>query len=341
MKAVRFHEPGGPGVLKFEDAPMPEVGPRDVLVRVRACSVNRVDIWVRSGTYQTTLPHILGSEFAGDVAEVGVEVEGVSVGDRVLDYPALFDGTCRFCLAGDESRCESFEIIGAAVDGGYAEYVRVPAVSLLPVPDGIDYVRAAAISVVFTTAWHMLIARAKLQIGERVLIHAAGSGIGSAAVQIAKLAGATVIATAGSDEKLELARKLGADFAINYGEKDVPEEVMRFTDGQGVQVVFEHTGAATFPGSMASLEDGGRLVICGATTGAETEINLRQLYARQISIIGSMLGTRRELVDILRLVGEGKLSPVIDRTLPLSEAAKAHELLMDRQQFGKIVLEVG
>jgi NADPH:quinone reductase-like Zn-dependent oxidoreductase len=340
MKAVRFHEFGGSEVLKYEDAPKPEIGPLDVLIKVRACSVNRVDIWVRSGLYKTALPHILGAEFSGEVAEVGADVTGISVGDKVLDYPGLIDGTCRHCLAGDESVCDTFRIIGSAVDGGYAEYVAIPSMNVFPVPQGVSYVDSAAISVVFVTAWHMLITRAGLRAGETVLIHAVGSGIGSAAVQIAKLAGASVIATAGSDEKLDLARKLGADFAINYNEKGFVEEVKSITGDQGVQVVFEHTGAATFEGSLASLQSAGRLVIAGATTGADAQINIRQLYGRQLSVIGSMLGTRGELVDILKLVGEGKLKPVIDRTLPLSEAAQAHELLMDRNQFGKIVLEI-
>jgi NADPH:quinone reductase-like Zn-dependent oxidoreductase len=344
MKAVRFHETGGPEVLRYEEAPTPEPGEGEVLLRVRACSVNRVDIWVRSGLYPTTLPHILGSEFSGDVAAIGpalpqAQAARVSVGDKVLVYPALLDHTCKFCLAGEDSLCESFAIIGTRVDGGYAEYVRVPAANLFAIPDGITYEQAAAIAVVFLTAWHMLITRARLRAGEKVLIQAAGSGIGSAAVQIAKLAGATVFATAGSDEKLEKAIELGADHAINYTARDFAEEVRRLTNGQGVQVVFEHVGAKTLPGSLASLEANGRLVTAGATTGALAQVDIRDIYNRQLSLIGSMLGTRRELVEILELVGEGKLTPVIDRIMPLSEAASAHELLMDRRQFGKIVLK--
>jgi NADPH:quinone reductase-like Zn-dependent oxidoreductase len=256
-----------------------------------------------------------------------------------LVYPGLIDGTCRYCLAGEESICENFGIIGSASDGGYAEYAKVPAMNIFPIPENIDYVQAAAIPVVSLTAWHMLITRARLRVGEQVLIHAAGSGIGSAAIQIAKLAGADVFATAGSNEKLCKAKELGADHVINYVEKDFAEEVRQLTDGQGIDVVFEHTGAETFPKSLASLRDNGRLVTAGATTGTEAQLDIRQLYNRQLSVIGSMLGTRRELVDILKLVGEGKLKPIIDRVMPLSEAAKAHELLMDRKQFGKIVLE--
>jgi NADPH:quinone reductase-like Zn-dependent oxidoreductase len=338
MKAVRFHESGGPKVLKYEDAPKPEIGPSDVLVRVRACALNRLDIWLRSGAYKAHLPHILGSEFSGDVAEVGEDVRGARVGDKVLIYPGLTDGTCQYCLAGEESICEKFGIIGSATDGGYAEFAKVPAENVFAIPTGITYDQAAAIAVVFLTAWHMLVTRAELQAGERVLIHAVGSGIGSAAVQIAKLAGAEVFGTAGSDDKLAKAKELGADHLINYAEKDFADEVSKLTGGEGVHVVFEHTGAKTFPGSLASLTKNGRLVTCGATTGTEATLDIRQLYSRQLRVIGAMLGTRRELAEILRLVGEGKLRPVIDRAMPLSEASRAHELLTDRAQFGKIVL---
>jgi NADPH:quinone reductase-like Zn-dependent oxidoreductase len=290
--------------------------------------------------YKTTYPHILGSEFSGDVVEIEPGVSGVMAGDKVLIYPGITDGTCKYCLAGDESICENFRIVGLATDGGYAEYAKVPASNVFPIPNGISYVEAAAIPLVCVTAWHMLVTRAKLRVGEKVLIQAAGSGIGSAAVQIAKLAGATVFATAGSSEKLAKAKELGADYIINYGQADFTKEVLALTNGEGVDVVFEHVGASTFTGSVECLAKGGRLVVAGATSGADVQINLRQIYNRQLSIIGSMLGTRRELVDILKLAGEGKLIPVIDRILPLSEAAEAHLLLGDRKQFGKIVLTI-
>lgn len=338
MKAVRFHEPGGPEVLKYEDAPEPVVGRGEVIIRVRACSLNRIDLWLRSGLYNTKLPHILGSEFSGDISEIGSNVKNLEVGQRALIYPGLVDGTCNYCLAGEESLCDNFGIIGSATDGGYAEYAKVPAENVFPIPENIGYDEASAIPLVFVTAWHMLITRARLRVGEKVLIHAAGSGIGSAAVQIAKLAGATVFATAGSDDKLEHIKELGADYLINYTEKDFAEEVMHLTKREGVDVVFEHVGAATFEDSLAALAKNGRLVIAGATSGSDVEINIRKLYNRQLTIIGSMLGTRRELADILKLVEGGKLRPVIDRVMPLREAAKAHELLMDRKQFGKIIL---
>lgn len=339
MKAVRFYEPGGPEVLKYQDVPMPKVEAGEVLLRVHACAVNRLDIWLRSGVYKARLPHIPGSEFSGDVVEVGRGVSGVEVGERAVVYPGLIDRSCEYCLAGEESLCENFGIIGSVTDGGYAEYAKVPAENIFPLPEWVTYEQAAAIAVVFVTAWHMLMTRAKLRAGERVLIQAAGSGIGSAAIQIAKLAGATVFATSSTDAKLAKAKELGADYLINYNEMNFAEEVSRITAGEGVHVVFEHIGAATFDGSLASLRKNGRMVIAGATTGAEAQLNIRQIYGRQLSIIGSMLGTRYELVEILKLVGEGKLRPVIDRVLPLSEAPKAHELLMERQQFGKIVLK--
>lgn len=338
MKAVRFHETGGPEVLKYEDVLNPDVGAEEVLIRVKACAVNRVDIWLRSGIYKTYLPHILGSEFSGDVAELGHGVSGIEVGERVLVYPGLIDHTCKYCLQGEDSLCENFGIIGSVSDGGYAEYAKVPAANVFKIPENLSYEQAAAIPVVFLTAWHMLITRAKLRAGESVLIQAAGSGIGSAAIQIAKLAGATVFATASTTEKLDKAEKWGADYMINYKEKNFREEIMRITDGEGVDVIFEHTGAATFPDSLSSLKDNGRLVTAGTTTGAETMLNIRELYNRQLTVIGSMLGTRSELVEILGLAGKGKLIPVIGAIMPLSEAETAHRVIEGRSQFGKIVL---
>ncbi len=340
MKAVRFHQPGGPDVLVYEEIPTPEVSSDEVLIRVRACSLNRIDIWARSGLYKVDLPHTLGSEFAGDVASVGSEVSGISVGDRVTIFPAISDGTCPYCLKGDESLCDNFRIIGIATDGGYAEYAKVPAKNVFRIPDKIDYKDAAAVPLVFVTAWHMLITRANLKVGEKVLVQAAGSGIGSAAVQIAKLAGAEVVATAGSNQKLAKASELGADHLINYSETSFKDWVMSITEGRGVDVVFEHVGQKTFRSSLESLTKGGRLVIAGATTGAEASLDIRHLYSRQLTVIGSMLGTRSELIQVLSLVGDGKLRPVIDRTLPLEDAAKAHQMLTERTQFGKIVLIV-
>ena len=339
MKAVRFHEVGGPEVLRYEDVPEPKPCAGEVLLRIAACSVNRLDIWLRSGVYPSHLPHILGSEFAGEVAELGECTNGYAFGSRVVIYPGITDGVCRHCLSGDDSMCENFGIVGSKTDGGYAEYAVVPAENVFEIPEGVSYEEAASTALVFLTAWHMLVTRARLRLGEQVLIHAAGSGIGSAAVQIAKISGAEIFVTAGTDEKLAKAEELGAEHLINYNKTDFAQEVLRLTAGRGVDVVFEHTGAATFAGSMSCLAKGGRLVIAGATTGSDARIDIRQLYGRQISVIGSMLGNRSELAAVLDLVSKKKLKPVIDRVLPLSEVRKAHELMAEREQFGKIVLK--
>lgn len=339
MKAVVFHKQGGLEVLKYEDAPDPKIGQGEVLIRVRACGLNRVDIWIRERLPGVSLPHIEGTDVAGEVAEVGPGVEGISVGQRVCVDPALSCGRCEHCLAGDDDICTSFKILGYQVDGGYAELVKVPAVNIAPIPEGLSFEEAAALPVVFLTSWHMLITRAQLRPGEDVLIHAAGSGIGSAAIQIAKLTGARVIATAGNAEKLEKAKELGADAGINYNEVDFSQEVLKLTNGRGVDVVFEHVGRATFEGSLKSLARGGRLVICGATTGPKVEFELRPFYSRQLSIIGSMLGTKREFLDVVRLAGERKLRPVIDKVYPLKDAVEAQRRLVDRDFFGKLILK--
>jgi NADPH:quinone reductase-like Zn-dependent oxidoreductase len=239
---------------------------------------------------------------------------------------------------GEDSMCQSFGIFGAKCWGGYAEYAKVPARNLIPMPENLTFEQAAAFPLTFLTAWHMLITRAGLKPGERVLVVAAGSGVGVAAVQIAKLAGAFVIATAGTDEKCEKAKALGADAVINHSRENIAEKVRELTDGRGVDVVFEHVGPAVFEQCLRSLAKGGRLVTCGATTGPTASFDIRFLFSRQLSVIGSMMGRTSELLTIVRLVGEGKLKPVIDRIFPLAEAAKAHEVLESRNFFGKLVL---
>jgi len=337
MKAVRFHEQGGVEVLRHEEAPDPKIGPEDVLVRVRACAVNHLDIWVRSAL-PVSLPHVAGSDVAGEVQAVGERVTGFKPGDRVVVNPALSCGACEWCLAGDDSVCIDFKILGSQVDGGYAKLVSVPGRNVHPIPPGLSFEEAAAFPLVFLTAWHMLLTRARLTAGETCLIHAAGSGIGSAAIQIARLCGARVIATAGSRDKLEKARELGADEVVNYRDGDFAKKVLEMTHGRGVDVVFEHIGPETWMGSLRCLARSGRLVTCGATSGPKVELDLRFFYSRQLSVSGSIMGTRREFRRILQLVAAGRLKPVIDSTFPLAEAAEAQTRMEQRKNFGKIML---
>jgi len=340
MKAIVIAEHGGPEVLRYTDVLEPKLGPTDVLVRVRACALNHLDLWVRRGIpgVKFPLPRIPGSDIAGEVAKIGEQVKNVQVGQRVVLAPGVSCNQCEQCLAGFDNSCRQYTILGYLMDGGCAEYVRVPEVNALPLPESLDFNHAAAVPLVFLTAWHMLVTRAQLKPGEDVLVLGAGSGVGSAAVQIAKLIGARVIATAGSDAKLKQARELGTDEVINHSKDDIAEEVRRLTNRRGVDVVFEHVGAATWEKSLSSLAHGGRLVTCGATTGPDVKLDIRFLFSRQWSLLGSYMGTRGEVFQVMKLVGQGKLRPVLDRTFPLREAAQAHALMEKRQQFGKIVL---
>jgi NADPH:quinone reductase-like Zn-dependent oxidoreductase len=340
MKAVIFRQHGGPEVLEYADAPDPVIKANEVLVEVRACALNHLDVWARGGLpgIEIKLPHILGNDIAGVVREVGEVVDWVSVGDEVLLQPGVSCGHCFECLSGRDNLCPQYDILGYRRDGGYAELVAAPAVNVIPKPKGLSFEEAAALPLVTVTAWHMLVTRAALQPGEDVLIHAAGSGVGSIAIQIAKLRGARVIATAGSDEKLEKARELGADEVVNYTRGDWAKEVRRLTAKKGCEVVFEHTGAETWSGSISSLAKNGRLVTCGATSGYDARTDLRQVFYRHVSLLGSFMGSKAELLEALKFVERGAIKPVIDRTLPLSEARRAHELMQDRAQFGKLVL---
>ena len=341
MKAVRFHQHGGPDVLHYEDAPDPNPGPGEVLVRVRACAMNHLDLWARRGLpgRTTPMPHITGSDVAGEV--VSSNATEVAIGRRVMLQPGVSCGYCEACLSGQDNECASYEVLGSLHhDGGYAEYVKVPVQNLVPIPDEIDFVHAAAFPLTFLTAWHMLMTCARLKRGEEVLVLAAGSGVGQAAIQIAALHGARVFATAGSDDKLERARSLGAVEVIHHHRQDIAEEIKRLTNRRGVDVVIEHVGEATWAKSVRSLARGGRLVTCGATTGANGAINLNALFGKQLTIHGSYMGTKGELIRAARCFFAGHLKPVIDRTFPLHEAAAAHRRLEESEQFGKIVLEV-
>lgn len=343
MNAVVFSEHGGPHVLRYTEVRDPHIGPFEVLVRVRACALNHLDLWVRRGMpgIAIPMPHIPGSDIAGEVARVGDKVSGVNVGQRVLLQPGISCGHCIYCLRGDDNFCRQYTLLGYMVDGGCAEYVAAPAVNVIPIPANLTFEEAAAVPLVFLTAWHMLITRAQLKPAETVLVLAAGSGVGSAAIQIAKATGARVIATAGSEFKLQKAKELGADEVLLHTMKHFSREVKRLTERRGVDVVVEHVGEATWKESLASLAVGGRLVTCGATTGYEGAIDLRYLFSRHISILGSYMGSKAELYSVLDLVGRGLVKPVIDRVMPLAQASEAHARLERREQFGKIVLQGG
>lgn len=342
MNAVVFKEHGGPEKLTLEDLPTPTIGTGEVLVRVKACALNHLDIWIRQGNpaYPIPLPHVSGSDVAGVVEQIGAQVEGVTVGARVVVSPGLSCWKCENCLAGRDNFCSTFGIVGAKMHGGYAEYVKVPFLNILPIPENLAFEQAAAFPLVSVTASHMLFALAGLQHGETVLIMGAGSGVGSMAVQLAKLAGARVITTVGSDEKIPKAVVLGADAVINHSKEKVAERVKLLTEGKGVDVVIEHIGPEVWETCLASLAKGGRLITCGATTGAEVKLDLRYVYSRQFTIKGSYMGTRAELVKAAELVGQKRLMAVIDRTYPLREARAAQELMLSRKFFGKIVLTV-
>ncbi len=341
MKAIVFRQHGGPEVLEYTEAPEPVLRPNDVLVRVKACALNHLDLWVRRGlpNVPIPLPHIPGSDVSGEIAQIGAGVTTVAVGQKVVLAPLVSCGKCAACVAGLDNRCRQATNLGYLIDGGCAEFVRAPEVNCLPYPENLSFEEAASIPLVFQTAWHMLVARAQLQPGEDALILGVGSGVGSAAIQIAKFLGARVIATAGSGEKLEKARQLGADYLINHKTQKIRDEVRRITAKRGVDVVFEHVGTATWEESLASLAAGGRLVTCGATTGFDAKLDLRFLFSRQLSLLGSYMGTKSELYTVMKLVASGRLKPLVDRVFPLAEAAKAHTYLESSAHFGKVVLQ--
>jgi len=342
MKAVLFRAHGGPDKLSYEELPTPVIGPEEVLVRVKACALNHLDIWIRQGNpaYPMPLPHVSGSDVSGMVEQVGAQVESVTVGQRVFVSPGISCWRCEFCLAGRDNFCRSYSLLGAIRHGGYAEYVKVPFRNVLPMPENLTFEQAAAFPLVSVTASHMLFALAGLQHGETVLIMGAGSGVGSMAVQMAKLAGARVITTVGADDKIPKAVVLGADAVINHSTEKVAERVKLLTEGKGVDVVIEHIGPEVWESCLASLAKGGRLITCGATTGSEVKLDLRYVYSRQFTIKGSYMGTRAELVNAAELMGQRRLISVIDRTYPLQQARAAQEQLISRKVFGKIVLTV-
>lgn len=345
MRGFQIREHGGPEALEWrDDLPTPDPGPLEVRVRVRACALNHLDLWVRNGVpgHRFPLPLIPGSEIAGEIDALGPGVDSLEVGAPTLVAPAVSCGHCQRCAAGDDQLCREYGILGEHRDGGYAEYVVVPRRNILELPRGLSFVEAAATPLVFLTAWHMLVERAKLQRGEDVLIHAAGSGVSSAALQIARLLGARrIIATAGSEAKLARARELGATHTVNYHQGDFVATAREATAGKGVEVVVDHVGGEIFERSFKALAWAGRVVLCGATAEAEATINLRAVFFKSLSILGSTMGSRAELMALARYFESGELAPVVDRAFPLQEAAAAQEALENREQFGKLVLTVG
>lgn len=338
MRAQVIREHGGIEVIRAEELPDPTPGPMQVLVRVRAVALNHLDLWVRRGLPGLKLqyPHLLGSDIAGEIEALGPGVKGVQVGQKVLLNPGLSCGRCRACLLGQDNLCPEYHILGESAPGGYAELFLAPVQNLLPFPEPLSFAEAACIPLTFLTAWQMVVLKAQVKPGETVFIHAAGSGVSVAAIQIAKLFGARVIAASSSEEKRQRAKDLGADEVVPT--ESFFTEVRRLTDKRGVDVVIEHPGAATWDSSLKILVRGGRLVTCGATSGYEAATDLRFVFFRQLQILGSTMGPKGALFDVLSHVSAGKLRPILDRTLPLSEAREAHRILEAREAFGKVVL---
>ncbi|HKS74859.1 MAG TPA: zinc-binding dehydrogenase [Terriglobales bacterium] len=338
MKAIVMHEYGGPAVLKYEEIADPKPRRDQVLIRVKACALNHLDIWVRTGVTKSPLPHIPGSDVAGEIIEVGEYVTGLQKGQRALLAPMTFCNRCEACTSGRQNECAEYSVLGNRTDGGDCELIAVPAVNVIPIPDGLGFNEAASVPLVFLTAWHMLVGRARIHPGQTVLVLGANSGVGIAGIQLAKFFNTTVIATAGDEHKAELARKLGADYVIDHYKQKISEEVRKITSKRGVDIVMEHVGKSTWDESLKSLKPAGTLVTCGATTGPDVGIDLRFVYSRQLSILGSYMGTMGELHEVLKHVFSGKLKAVVDRAFPLKDAQAAHEYMAKSQMFGKIVL---
>jgi NADPH:quinone reductase-like Zn-dependent oxidoreductase len=340
MKAIRIHAHGGRDQLRVEELEMPRPGPRDVLIEVQAAGLNHLDLWVRKGLPRLRLPLILGSDAAGIVKEVGGKVSGFRAGDRVLAQPGFGCGLCQPCLRGRENYCLHYRILGEQSDGVQTQYVVLDEAQVVRQPSNIGFEEGAAIPLVCLTAWEMLVNKCAVKPTDTVLVIGASSGVGSAAVQIARVHGARVIATAGTG-KLAKAQALGAEVVLDHYQQDVAREVKRITDGLGVDIVVDHVGAATWPASTRSLAKGGKLVLCGATTGPEVKMDLRFLYIRQQSILGSTMGTRGDMFQVLDLVQAGRMRCLVDKVFTFTEVARAHEYLESGQQFGKVILSFG
>jgi NADPH:quinone reductase-like Zn-dependent oxidoreductase len=341
MQAIVLREHGGPEVLRSEELPVPEPGPGEVRVRVRAVALNHLDIWVRRGgpAFRLEYPHRLGSDIAGTIDAVGPGGDA-ELGARVVVSPGLSCGRCAACHGGADNLCRHYRILGESAQGGYAEHIVVPIVNLAPYPARLGLAEAAASILPFLTAWQMVVHKARVQPGDTVLVHGAGSGVGLAAIQIARLYGARVIATAGGPHKVARARASGVDLAIDYTTEDFAAVCRAETGKRGVDAVIEHVGGEVFAASIKAVRAGGRIVTCGATSGFHPAIDLRHVFFRQIEILGSTMGSKADLLAVLSHVAAGRLSPVVDRVLPLAEAAAGHRALEARAAFGRVVLEV-
>src|SRR5213594_3822287 len=324
MKAVVFDKHGGPEVLRCQEVPEPAAGPGEVVIAVKATSINHIDIFLRRGMpgVKVPLPKIIGSDAAGVIREIGPEVSGLRIGQRVTINPGISCGHCEFCAAGFGSQCLTYAMVGENTDGAYAQLLKVPSHIVLPIPDSISFEDAAAAPLVFMTAWSMMVNKGNIRPGEDVLILGAGAGVGTAAIQIAKMVGCRVFATASSDEKLARARKLGADFLINYKTEEFDKKIRELTSKRGVDVVVDYIGADTWVRSLRSARRGGRVLTCGATTGFAPQTDLRQIFFRQIQVFGSTMGSHGEFLDVMKCVFRGQLRPVVDRVLPLREARR-------------------
>jgi NADPH:quinone reductase-like Zn-dependent oxidoreductase len=342
MRAVAIYEHGGTDKLTLTDLPKPVPGPDDVVITVKAVSLNRLDLWVREGLpgLKLPMPFILGSDVAGLIDQVGANVRGLAPGQRVTIHPGWWDTTCEYCLRGEHSLCVNFKIFGEHLPGGYAEFVCVPARNVLPIPDDFSFEEMAAVPLAFLTAWRALITRAHLRPGEDVVVLGAGSGVSTAAIQIAKYAGARVLATSQSDDKLQRARELGADVLINYTKQEWEREVWLATNKRGADVVVDSVGEATWLKSVRALGKGGRLVTYGATSGPNPKEEIRQIFWKQLEIIGTTMSNQGEFIDVMKLVFRRALKPVVDVVMRLENAREAHERLAHNEQFGKIVLRV-
>lgn len=342
MQAMVVTAHGGPEVLQLLELPAPEPGAGEARVRVRATALNHLDLWVRRGLpgLPPSFPHVGGCDVAGEIEALGAGVQGWRVGERVVVNPTISCGQCEWCRRGEDNLCDSFAIVGEHRWGGLAELVAVPAANLVRMPDQIAFEEAAAAPLVYATAWRMLITGAQVKPGETVLVLGAGGGVNSAAIQVAKIAGAQVWATTSSAGKMARARELGADWVVNYNDEDWGKAVWQKSGKRGVDIVVDNVGAATWQASLRSLRKGGRLVTVGATSGPKAETDIRYIFYRHLKIIGSTMSNRGEFQDVMNLVWQGRLRPVVDRVLPLEETAAGHRLLEAGGQFGKIVIRV-